>query len=166
MSIIEIRPVSEHDAEEIARLGEKRTRQWRIEPWEERIAYAARPDPEASLVALAENLLTADLFTDVRGPGYGFPEKTDWIEAIGADPHCQKQTEVIHIRTLVSAHQSQLLRLSRRPWVQRRRSSRSLQRYFPREVFIAMSGELDAQSTRFLFGTVNQSQGADPIGVC
>lgn len=124
MSDFEIRQVSEHDAEEIARLDEQLTRQWRIEHWEERIAFAARRDPEASLVALADSRLVAYLFTDVRGQEYGFEEKTGWIEAVGVNPEYQKQTVgrklvervlhrfeqtgVTHIRTLVSAHQSQL----------------------------------------------------------
>ena len=121
---IEIRPVSEHDAEEIARLDQCLTKVWRIEHWEDRIAFAMRRDPEGSLVALRNGKVVAYLFSDVRGEEYGFAEKTGWIEALGVDPDLQgssigrrlmeqviqrfHQTGVNTVRTLVSEQHPQM----------------------------------------------------------
>lgn len=121
---MQIRPVSEHDAEEIARLDQRLTREWRIEHWEDRITYAARRDPEGSLVAMADGKLVGYLFSDVRGQEYGFSEQTGWVEALGVDPDYQGQSigrqlfdavlrrfeesGVRNIRTLVSSQHPQL----------------------------------------------------------
>jgi predicted N-acetyltransferase YhbS len=87
-----IRPVSEHDAEGIARLDQLLTKVWRVEHWEERIAFAMRRDPEGSLVAEKEGRIVAYLFSDVRGSEYGFADKTGWLEALGVDPELQKSS--------------------------------------------------------------------------
>lgn len=87
-----IRPVSEHDAEGIARLDQLLTKIWRVEHWEERIAFAMRRDPEGSLVAEKEGRIVAYLFSDVRGSEYGFADKTGWLEALGVDPGLQKSS--------------------------------------------------------------------------
>jgi predicted N-acetyltransferase YhbS len=124
MSELSIRPVSEHDAEEIARLDQRLTQQWRIEHWEDRITYAARRDPEGSLVALAGGKLVGYLFSDVRGQEYGFAEQTGWLEAVGVDPEHQgqsigrqlleqvmqrlSQNGVSDVRTLVSTRHAEL----------------------------------------------------------
>ena len=119
-----IRPVNEHDAEDIARLDQRLTGVWRIEHWEERIAFAARRDPEGSLVAEQEQRLVAYLFSDVRGAEYGFARTTGWLEAIGVAPEAQgssigralvermlqrfRQIGVDQVRTLVSSQHSQM----------------------------------------------------------
>jgi ribosomal protein S18 acetylase RimI-like enzyme len=121
---IEIRPVSEHDAEGIARLDQLLTKVWRIEHWEDRIAFAMRRDPDGSLVALSRDKVVAYLFSDVRGQEYGFAEKTGWLEALGVDPDVQgssigrklveqilhrfQQTGVNTVRTLVSDQHPQM----------------------------------------------------------
>ena len=121
---IEIRPVSEHDAEGIARLDQLLTKVWRIEHWEDRIAFAMRRDPEGSLVAVRKDKVVAYLFSDVRGQEYGFAEKTGWLEALGVDPDLQgsaigrrlidqilqrfQQTGVNTVRTLVSDQHPQM----------------------------------------------------------
>ena len=87
-----IRPVSEHDAEGIARLDQLLTKVWRVEHWEERIAFAMRRDPEGSLVAEKNGRVVGYLFSDVRGQEYGFAEKTGWLEALGVDPDLQKSS--------------------------------------------------------------------------
>ena len=92
MQEIVIRPVSEHDAEGIARLDQLLTKVWRIEHWEERIAFAMRRDPEGSLVAEKDGRIVAYLFSDVRGSEYGFADKTGWLEALGVDPDQQKSS--------------------------------------------------------------------------
>lgn len=115
---IQIRPVNEHDAEGIARLDQLLTKVWRIEHWEDRIAFAMRRDPEGSLVAVRQDRIVAYLFSDVRGQEYGFAETTGWLEALGVDPDLQgtsigrrlmetvmerlNQTGVRSVRTLVS----------------------------------------------------------------
>lgn len=124
MSNFEIRPVSEHDAEEIARIDQSLTGNWRIEHWEERIAFAARRDPEGSFVATQNSRVVAYLFSDARGQEYGMDEVTGWIEAVGVAPEQQRagagqrlveramhrfrETGVNQVRTLVSQSQSQL----------------------------------------------------------
>lgn len=121
---IEIRPVSEHDAEGIARLDQLLTKVWRIEHWEDRIAFAMRRDPEGSMVAVRKDKVVAYLFSDVRGQEYGFAEKTGWLEALGVDPDLQgsaigrrlveqilqrfQQTGVNTVRTLVSDQHPQM----------------------------------------------------------
>ena len=121
---MQIRPVSEHDAEDIARLDQRLTGRWRIDHWEERIAFAARRDPEGSLVAVQGPQLVAYLFSDVRGAEYGFAQATGWLEAIGVAPEAQRssigralvermlqrfrQTGVDEVRTLVSSQHSQM----------------------------------------------------------
>ncbi len=121
---VEIRPVNEHDAEGIARLDQLLTKVWRIEHWEERIAYAMRRDPEGSLVALKGDKVVAYLFSDVRGQEYGFAESTGWLEALGVHPELQgtslgrklmqnvmdrlHQNGVDQVRTLVSARHPQM----------------------------------------------------------
>ena len=82
MEDVVIRPVSEHDAEGIARLDQLLTKVWRVEHWEERIAFAMRRDPEGSLVAEKGGRIVAYLFSDVRGSEYGFADKTGWLEAL------------------------------------------------------------------------------------
>jgi len=124
MEDVVIRPVSEHDAEGIARLDQLLTRVWRVEHWEERIAFAMRRDPEGSLVGEKEGHIVAYLFSDVRGPEYGFAEKTGWLEALGVEPDLQKgslgrrlmdqvmqrfqSTGVNRVRTLVSDQHAQM----------------------------------------------------------
>lgn len=124
MEDVIIRPVSEHDAEGIARLDQLLTKIWRIEHWEERIAFAMRRDPEGSLVAEKEGRIVAYLFSDVRGSEYGFADKTGWLEALGVDPDLQKSslgrslldqviarfhaTGVKLVRTLVSDQHAQM----------------------------------------------------------
>lgn len=124
MEDVVIRPVSEHDAEGIARLDQLLTKIWRIEHWEERIAFAMRRDPEGSLVAEKESRIVAYLFSDVRGSEYGFADKTGWLEALGVDPDLQKSslgrslldqviarfhaTGVKLVRTLVSDQHAQM----------------------------------------------------------
>lgn len=124
MEDVIIRPVSEHDAEGIARLDQLLTKIWRIEHWEERIAFAMRRDPEGSLVAEKESRIVAYLFSDVRGSEYGFADKTGWLEALGVDPDLQKSslgrslldqviarfhaTGVKLVRTLVSDQHAQM----------------------------------------------------------
>jgi 1,2-phenylacetyl-CoA epoxidase catalytic subunit/predicted N-acetyltransferase YhbS len=126
MEDVVIRPVSEHDAEGIARLDQLLTKVWRIEHWEERIAFAMRRDPEGSLVAEKEGRIVAYLFSDVRGSEYGFADKTGWLEALGVDPDMQKSslgrrlmdqamqrfhaTGVKLVRTLVSDQHAQMER--------------------------------------------------------
>ncbi|MBX3165884.1 MAG: GNAT family N-acetyltransferase [Candidatus Eremiobacteraeota bacterium] len=92
MEDVVIRPVSEHDAEGIARLDQLLTQVWRIEHWEERIAFAMRRDPEGSLVAEKDGRIVGYLFSDVRGSEYGFADKTGWLEALGVDPDLQKSS--------------------------------------------------------------------------
>ncbi|MBS2040786.1 GNAT family N-acetyltransferase [bacterium] len=124
MEEVVIRPVSEHDAEGIARLDQLLTKVWRAEHWEERIAFAMRRDPEGSLVADRNGRIVAYLFSDVRGQEYGFAEKTGWLEALGVDPDLQKgslgrrlidqmmerfrATGVSTVRTLVSDQHSSM----------------------------------------------------------
>lgn len=124
MQELHIRPVNEHDAEDIARLDQLLTGFWRIEHWEERIAFAARRDPEGSLVAQQGQRVVAYLFSDVRGVEYGFSRPTGWLEAIGVAPEAQgtsigrglvermlqrfRQTGVDQVRTLVSSQHSQM----------------------------------------------------------
>lgn len=124
MQEIEYRPVNEHDAEGIARLDQLLTRCWRIEHWEDRIAFAMRRDPEGSRVATSDGKIVAYLFSDVRGQEYGFAEKTGWLEALGVDPEQQgtsigrtlteqvmdrfKQAGVHVVRTLVSDQHAQM----------------------------------------------------------
>ena len=119
-----VRPVSEHDAEGIARLDQLLTKVWRVEHWEERIAFAMRRDPEGSLVGEKEGRIVAYLFSDVRGSEYGFADKTGWLEALGVDPDLQKSslgrrlldqvmqrfqsTGVNLVRTLVSDQHAQM----------------------------------------------------------
>lgn len=83
---VKVRPVSEHDAEEIARLDQQLTGRWRPEHWEQRIVFACRRDPESSLVALSEGGLVGYLFADVRGPEFGFPTPTGWLDEMGVSP--------------------------------------------------------------------------------
>lgn len=124
MEDVLIRPVSEHDAEGIARLDQLLTKVWRIEHWEERIAFAMRRDPEGSLIAEKDGRIVAYLFSDVRGSEYGFADKTGWLEALGVDPDVQKSslgrrlidqimerfqaTGVKLVRTLVSDQHAQM----------------------------------------------------------
>lgn len=124
MEDVVIRPVSEHDAEGIARLDQLLTKVWRVEHWEERIAFAMRRDPEGSLVGEREGRIVAYLFSDVRGQEYGFADKTGWLEALGVDPELQKgslgrrlmdqvmqrfqATGVNIVRTLVSDQHAQM----------------------------------------------------------
>jgi ribosomal protein S18 acetylase RimI-like enzyme len=92
MEEVIIRPVSEHDAEGIARLDQLLTKVWRVEHWEDRIAFAMRRDPEGSLVAEKNGRVVGYLFSDVRGQEYGFAERTGWLEALGVDPDLQKSS--------------------------------------------------------------------------
>jgi len=118
---ITLRAVSEHDAEEIARLDQRLSGQWRPEHWEERIAFSARRDPEGSWVALEDEQLVGYLFAEVRGHDYGFAENTGWLEVLGVDPdragsnigtglvemmlaHFERQ-QIPSVRTLISAEQ-------------------------------------------------------------
>jgi GNAT superfamily N-acetyltransferase len=119
---VEFRPVSEHDAEEIARIDQALTQLWRVEHWEDRIAFAMRRDPEGSRVATCDGKVVAYLFSDVRGQEYGFDETTGWVEALGVSPSQQgsslgrslveqvlerfEKTGVHTVRTLVSEQHS------------------------------------------------------------
>lgn len=88
-----LRPLSEHDAEDILRIDQKLGGKANSEHWENRVLYAIRRDPDASWVA--ENVETkkvvAYLLTDVRGEEYGLPDKTGWLEVVGVDPAFQRQ---------------------------------------------------------------------------
>ena len=121
---VTIRPINEHDLEEIARIDHKLTGKHRIDHWESRLLFAIRRDPEGSWVAVDGDRVVGFLMADVRGEEFGFSEPTGWLEVLAVHPDVQRQDVASHlvkqllnrlqargvrdVRTLVSQSQEEL----------------------------------------------------------
>lgn len=88
---MDIRPLSEHDLEDIVRIDEQISGQRRAEHWETRITYAIRRDAEGSWVAEESGQVIGFLMADVRGEEFGFSRPTGWLEVLAVRPEHQRQ---------------------------------------------------------------------------
>ncbi len=81
-----IRPMTELDIENIARIDERVTGTYRPQVWEQRIAYYLRRDPDSSQVAELNGEVVGFMMGEVRGGEFGLEEPTGWVEFFGVHP--------------------------------------------------------------------------------
>lgn len=86
-----IRPVSEHDLEDIIRIDEQISGKRRANHWESRITYVIRRDPDGSLVAENDGRVVGFIIADVRGEEFGFSQTTGWVEVLAVHPDYQRK---------------------------------------------------------------------------
>jgi GNAT superfamily N-acetyltransferase len=86
-----LRPLSEHDVEDILRIDEALTGGRRPEHWDARITYAIRRDAEGSWVAEEGGKVIGFVFADVRGEEFGFSQPTGWVEVLAVHPQQQRK---------------------------------------------------------------------------
>ena len=86
-----IRPVSEHDLEDIIRIDEQISGKRRVNHWESRITYVIRRDPDGSLVAENDGRVVGFIIADVRGEEFGFSQTTGWVEVLAVHPDYQRK---------------------------------------------------------------------------
>lgn len=81
-----IRPLSELDLSDIARIAEATRGAYQPDLWEDRVTYYLRRDPEGSLVAEVDGRVVGFMLGDVRAGEFGLEQPCGWIEVIGIDP--------------------------------------------------------------------------------
>lgn len=85
-SDVEIRSLDELDIDDVVRIDEKISGQYRPEVWERRIGYYLRRDPDAPVVAVSDGHVIGFMLGEVRSGEFGLEEPTGWIEVLGVDP--------------------------------------------------------------------------------
>lgn len=85
-SDVEIRSLDELDIDDVVRIDERISGQYRPEVWERRIGYYLRRDPDAPVVAVADGRVIGFMLGEVRSGEFGLEEPTGWIEVLGVDP--------------------------------------------------------------------------------
>ena len=88
---MQVRPINEHDLEDILRIDERLTGKRRAEHWESRITYVIRRDPEGSWVAEQDGKVVGFIIADVRGEEFGFSKPTGWVEVLAVHPEYQRK---------------------------------------------------------------------------
>ena len=83
---VRIRALEDTDLGDIIGIDEKIGGSYRPEVWEHRMAYYARRDPEAQVVAESAGKVVGFMFGEVRSGEFGMEEPTGWIEVLGVDP--------------------------------------------------------------------------------
>ena len=90
-SEVRIRGLEDTDLGDITGIDEKIGGSYRPEVWERRMAYYARRDPEASVVAESSGRVVGFMFGEIRSGEFGMEEPTGWIEVLGVDPAARGQ---------------------------------------------------------------------------
>ena len=85
-SSLRIRPLSELDLGDIARIAEQTRGSYQPDLWEDRVTYYLRRDPEGSVVAESDGRVVGFMLGDVRTGEFGLEEPCGWIEVIGIAP--------------------------------------------------------------------------------
>ena len=88
---VRIRSLEDTDLGDITAIDEKIGGRYRPEVWEARMAYYARRDPEASVVAESGGRVVGFMFGEIRSGEFGMEEPTGWIEVLGVDPAARGQ---------------------------------------------------------------------------
>lgn len=83
---VHIRPLADVDMDELARIDETISGQWRPEVWDRRVGYYLRRDPETSVVAEVDGKVVGFMLGEVRSGEFGLETPTGWIEVLGVDP--------------------------------------------------------------------------------
>ena len=86
MADVRIRCLEDTDLGGITGIDEKIGGTYRPEVWEQRMAYYARRDPDASVVAEVDGRVVGFMFGEIRSGEFGMEEPTGWIEVLGVDP--------------------------------------------------------------------------------
>ncbi len=86
---VRIRCLEDTDLGDITGIDEKIGGSYRPEVWERRMAYYARRDPEASVVAESGGRVIGFMFGEIRSGEFGMEEPTGWIEVLGVDPEAR-----------------------------------------------------------------------------
>lgn len=85
-SALAVRPATELDIGDIVRIDEKIGGTYRPAVWERRLGYYIRRDPDAPVVAVADDRVVGFMLGEVRSGEFGLEEPTGWIEVLGVDP--------------------------------------------------------------------------------
>ena len=86
---VSIRQLDTIDIGAVIAIDEKITGRYRPDEWERRIGYYLRRDPDAALVAVADDEVVGFMLGEVRSGEFGLEEPTGWIEVLGVDPDRQ-----------------------------------------------------------------------------
>lgn len=118
---VSVRPASELDIGDIVRIDEQIRGEYRPEVWERRLGYYIRRDPDASMVAIADERVVGFMLGEVRSGEFGLEHPTGWIEVLGVDPDFRgravgrqmaqamlghfRERGAVEVRTLVDAEE-------------------------------------------------------------
>ena len=101
---VNVRPLDTVDIEDVVRIDEKITGQYRPDVWDTRIGYYLRRDPDAALVAVVDGAVAGFMLGEVRSGEFGLEEPTGWIEVLGVDPDCQGRSVGRRLAEAILAH--------------------------------------------------------------
>ncbi len=91
-STLLVRPLEDTDLGAIVAIDEKISGAYRPEVWESRLRYYTRRDPEASAVAEIDGRVVGFMLGEVRSGEFGLEEPSGWVEVVGVDPDCRRQS--------------------------------------------------------------------------